>query len=115
MKYTLRAGTRLDHIVTENNPIELLEDTEVEFVGADTMDVIAERMAANRNYYALHRGELTHEEEGERVVEGERRKVKIKVTYGINGEREETIGDALTINEVQSRSVKVDGASDAKN
>lgn len=118
MKYKFRAGTRLNDLTGWDVSLVLTKDTEIEVEGVDPLDVIAEKMASNRQHYALHRGELAHDEEGVRTIDGEQRKVRIHVTYGVNGEREESYGDAITVNDLQSRSVKaetVDSSSNANN
>jgi hypothetical protein len=84
MKQKLRAGTQL---LYEDVPVTLSQDAEFDFVGINSMDLIAEKLALNTTAYALHREELSHEEEGVRLVEGVKKNVRISVSYGANGVR----------------------------
>ncbi|MBV9210668.1 MAG: hypothetical protein JOZ52_08570, partial [Acidobacteria bacterium] len=71
--------------------VELKQDTEVDVLGAENDDQLAEALAHNQKIYAEHRESLTHEETVERTVDGETKQVRVRVSYGVGGTRQEEI------------------------
>lgn len=89
MRFELKAGTT---VFVGNAPATLPADTEVDFEAAQNFDQLAEALAATSpTVYAAHRDALAHEEEAERDIDGERRQVRVSVSYGVGGARVEQV------------------------
>lgn len=88
MRFTLKASTKA---FIGNASFTLPEDTEVDFETVDSIDHLAEVLAQKPEVFAAHKDALAHDETAKRIIDGEERDALLQVSYGVGGQRIETI------------------------